>query len=45
MQAFSMKEIFDTYVLWPFGKSLIFELVMDVRTRNYTVSKINLVIF
>ena len=38
MQAFSSeKGIFDPYVLRPFDKTLIFELVMGVRTRDYTV--------
>ena len=32
-----MKDIFDAYVLWPFGKKLSFELVMRVNTRNFTV--------
>ena len=32
-----MKGIFDAYVLWPFGKKLIFELVMCVSTRDSTV--------
>ena len=34
-----MKEIFDDYVLWPFDKKFIFELVMYVNTRDYTVCK------
>ena len=34
-----MKGIFDAYVLWPFGKKLIFELVMRVNTRDFTVDK------
>ena len=32
-----MKGIFDAYLLWPFGKKFIFELVMRVRTRDFTV--------
>ena len=32
-----LKGIFSPYVLWPFDKKLIFELVMRIRTRNYTV--------
>ena len=35
-----MKGIFDDYVLWPFGKNIIFELVIRVRTHNFTVNKI-----
>ena len=33
----SMKIIFDAYVLWPFGKKFIFELVTLAKTRNSTV--------
>ena len=33
----SMKGIFNAYILWPFGKNFIFELVSRVRTRDYTV--------
>ena len=32
-----MKGIFDPYVLWPFDKKFIFELVMSVNTRDFTV--------
>ena len=32
-----MKVIFDAYLLQPFVKKFIFELVMRVRTRDYTV--------
>ena len=32
-----MKGIFDAYVLWPFDKKLIFELVMRVNTHDFTV--------
>ena len=32
-----MKGIFDAYVLWPFDKKLILELVTHVSTPNYTV--------
>ena len=32
-----MKGIFDVYVLRAFGKKFIFELVMRVRTRDFTV--------
>ena len=35
-----MKEIFDPYVLWPFGKKLIYKLVTHVRTRDYVVCDI-----
>ena len=31
---FRLKGIFDAYVLSPFNKKLIFELVMQGRTRN-----------
>ena len=34
-----MKGIFDAYVLWPFDKKFIFELVMYIDTRDYTVCK------
>ena len=34
---FLMKGIFDDYILWPFDKKLIFELVMCVNTRDFTV--------
>ena len=34
-----MKWICDAYVLWPFDKKFIFELVMHVNTRNYTVKE------
>ena len=34
-----MKGIFDAYVLRPFGKKFIFELVASVRTREFTVSR------
>ena len=41
MQAFSdcLRRVFLmlTYVLWPFGKNFIFELVTHVRTRDYTI--------
>ena len=33
-----MKAIFDAFVLWPFGKNFIFELVTRVRTRYFTVN-------
>ena len=33
-----MKGILDPYVLLPFDKKLIFELVICVRTRKYMVS-------
>ena len=33
----SMKEIFNAYLLWPFGKNFIFELVTHDRTRDYTI--------
>ena len=36
-----MKRIFDAYVLWPFGKKFIFELVMCVRTRDFTVFRLD----
>ena len=32
-----MKGIFDVYVLQPFDKILIFELVMSVNAHNFTV--------
>ena len=32
-----IKMIFDAYVLWPYGKKIIFELVTHVRTRDSTV--------
>ena len=32
-----MKGIFDPYVLWPFGKKLIFWIVTRVSARDYTV--------
>ena len=32
-----MKGIFDSYVLWPFDKKFIFELVTRVNTPDYTV--------
>ena len=32
-----MQGIFDAYVLWPFDKKFIFELVTYVRIRDYTV--------
>ena len=32
-----MKGIFDAYVLWPFDKNVIFELVTRINTRDYTV--------
>ena len=32
-----MKGIFDSHVLWSFEKKLIFELVMRVKTRYFTV--------
>ena len=35
-----MKGIFDAYVLRPFDKKLIFELVTGVNTRNFTVCKV-----
>ena len=31
----SIKGIFDAYVLWPFDKNFIFELVTRIRTRDY----------
>ena len=31
-----MKGIFDHYVLWPFEKKLISQLVTRIETRNYT---------
>ena len=34
-----MKWICDAYVLWPFDKSFIFELLTPVNTRNYTVKE------
>ena len=34
-----MKGIFDAYVLWPFDKNLISQLVMGIRTREFTVIK------
>ena len=34
----SMQGIFDAYVLWPFGKSFIFELVTRFRSPDYMVS-------
>ena len=34
----SMKGIFDPYILWPFGKNFIFELVALVRTCDSTVN-------
>ena len=34
-----MKGIFDAYVLWPFDKKFVFELVTCVNTRDYTVDK------
>ena len=37
---FSMKGIFDPYVLWPFGKNFISKLVTSVRTRDSTVHAI-----
>ena len=41
-----MKGIFDPYVLWPFGKKLVFYLVTSIRTRDYTVVEIrSLVVF
>ena len=33
-----MKGIFGRYVLWPFDKKLIFQLVTCIRTRDYTVT-------
>ena len=36
-----MKGIFDAYVLEPFGKNFIFELVTLVRTRDFTVFIMN----
>ena len=33
-----MKGIFDAYLLWPFDKKFIFELVARVYTHHYTVS-------
>ena len=33
-----MKGIFCTYVLWPFYKKLISQLVLRVRTHDYTIS-------
>ena len=36
---FSMKGIFDAYVLWPFGKKFIVELVTHVRTCDSMVSR------
>ena len=33
-----MKGIFDPYVLWPFGKKLIFWLLTRVSTHDFTVS-------
>ena len=32
-----MKGILDAYILWPFDKKFIFELVMRVNTRYFTV--------
>ena len=32
-----MKGIFDPYIMWPLHKKLISQLVMSVRTRDYTV--------
>ena len=32
-----MKGIFDPYVLWPFDKKLILQLVTRIRIRDYTV--------
>ena len=34
-----MKWICDAYVLWPFDKKFIFELLMHVNTNNYTVKE------
>ena len=34
-----MKGIFDPYVLWPFDKKFIFELITWVRTHEYNEEK------
>ena len=36
----AMKVIFDAYVLWPFSKNFLFELVTRVKTRDFTVSQV-----
>ena len=33
-----MKGIFGPYIMWPFDKKQIFELVTRIRTRDYTVA-------
>ena len=35
-----VKGIFDPYVLWPFDKKLIFQLVTRISTRDFTVWEI-----
>ena len=39
----SKKRIFNAYVLWPFGKNFLFELVTRVRTREYTLGTCRLI--
>ena len=36
-----MEGIFDAYVLWPFDKKFIFELVTGVKTRDFTVVELS----
>ena len=33
---FLWREFFDSYVLWPFDKKFIFELLKRINTRDYT---------